>query len=53
MAYQIDDHDLLSAIWVMACNDENPIITFQGLRYRLNLQERLKSSNWGLSILTA
>ena len=37
MAYRIDDHDLLSAIWVMASNDENPIITYAGIQYRLDL----------------
>ena len=39
MAYRIDDHDLLSAIWVMASNDENPIITYEGIRYRLNVPD--------------
>lgn len=32
-----DIFDILSAIWVLACNDENPIITYEGIKYRLNL----------------
>lgn len=34
---QPDVFDVLSAAWVMACNDENPIITYEGIRQRLNL----------------
>jgi hypothetical protein len=34
---QPDVFDLLSAIWVIACNDENPIITYKGITYRLKL----------------
>ncbi|MDM0077276.1 hypothetical protein QTH90_22910 [Variovorax sp. J2P1-59] len=33
-----DGFDVLSAVWVFACNDENPLITYEGLRYRLNLE---------------
>jgi len=32
-----DVFDVLSATWVMACNDEQPIITYEGIRWRLNL----------------
>ena len=31
-----DEFDLLSAIWIMACNDENELITYEGIRDRLN-----------------
>ena len=30
-----DVFDVLSATWVFACNDENPIITYRGLEHRL------------------
>jgi hypothetical protein len=33
-----DVFDILAATWVFACNDENPIITYEGLRRRLNLE---------------
>lgn len=29
--------DLLSAIWILACNDENPAMSYNGLMYRLRL----------------
>src|ERR1700731_1701207 len=32
-----DTFDVLAATWVCACNDENSIITFEGIRHRLNL----------------
>jgi hypothetical protein len=32
-----DVFDILSAVWVFACKDENPIITYEGLRNRLDL----------------
>jgi len=34
-----DQLDILSAIWIMSCNDENPTITFKGIEYRLGLPE--------------
>ena len=34
-----DDLDIVSAIWILSCNDENPIITYEGIKYRLNLPE--------------
>src|SRR5215203_1922782 len=30
-----DDYDTLAAIWVLACNDDDPIITYRGLIRRL------------------
>jgi len=33
-----DKLDIVSAIWILACNDENPIITYEGIRYRLGLR---------------
>jgi len=32
-----DEFDVLSAIWILASNDENPSITYEGIKYRLNL----------------
>jgi hypothetical protein len=32
-----DELDILSAIWILSCNDENPIITYRGLIDRLLL----------------
>jgi hypothetical protein len=34
-----DELDILSAIWILACNDENPIITYEGIKYRLGLPD--------------
>ncbi len=34
-----DEFDILSAIWILACNDENSIITYEGIRYRLGLPD--------------
>ena len=34
-----DDFDVLSAVWILSCNDENPIITYTGIRSRLNLPD--------------
>lgn len=34
-----DELDILSAIWILSCNDENPIITYEGLKYRLSLPD--------------
>ena len=38
-ALNSDDLDLLSAIWILACNDENPLMTYRGLTFRLDLPE--------------
>jgi hypothetical protein len=32
-----DDLDILSAIWILASNDENPLISYRGLVFRLGL----------------
>jgi hypothetical protein len=32
-----DDFDILSALWILACNHETPIMTYEGVRNRLNL----------------
>lgn len=32
-----EEFGILSAIWILASNDENPTITYEGIRYRLNL----------------
>jgi len=34
---EIDDFDILSSVWILSCNDENPIITYEGIVHRLNL----------------
>jgi hypothetical protein len=34
-----DDLDILSAIWILSCNDDNPIITYKGIMTRLDLPE--------------
>lgn len=34
---ELEEAGLLSAIWILACNDENPIMTYESIRYRLNL----------------
>lgn len=34
-----DELDVLSAIWILSCNDENPIITYEGIKYRLSLPD--------------
>jgi hypothetical protein len=39
-----DDFDILSATWIMSCNDENPIITYRGIAFRICCDEdRAKS----------
>lgn len=34
-----DEFDILSATWILASNDENPSITYEGIKYRLNLPD--------------
>ena len=36
-----DEFDILSAIWILASNDEDSIITYEGIKYRLDLPEAL------------
>jgi hypothetical protein len=31
--------DILSSIWILSCNDENPQITYEGIKYRLGLPD--------------
>jgi len=33
-----DDFDVLSAIWILASRDKNNLITFEGVKYRLDLK---------------
>lgn len=33
------DLDTLSAIWILACNDDNPQITYEGIKFRLGLDK--------------
>jgi hypothetical protein len=37
--------DILSSIWILSCNDENPQITYQGIKYRLGLSENFDINN--------
>jgi hypothetical protein len=37
MLKDVEELDLISAIWIMASNDETPLITYGGIRYRLDL----------------
>ena len=34
-----DDLDVLSGIWIMSCNDDNPIMTYRSVAQRLNLPD--------------
>jgi hypothetical protein len=34
---RIEQLDILSAIWILSSNDENPEISYRGIRYRLRL----------------
>lgn len=33
-----DEFTILGATWILASNDENPLITYEGVRQRLNLE---------------
>jgi hypothetical protein len=37
MACDIEELDLISAVWILASNDENHLITYEGIRERLSL----------------
>jgi hypothetical protein len=39
MACDLEELDLVSAVWILASNDENHLITFEGIRERLGLDE--------------
>ena len=34
-----DSYDIISAAWILACNDKNPIMTYKGIQYRLKLDD--------------
>ncbi len=34
-----DDLDILSGVWIMSCNDDNPIMTYRSISHRLNLPD--------------
>ena len=34
-----DDLDILSAIWILSCNDEDGVMTYRGTAYRLGIDE--------------
>ena len=34
-----NDFDILASIWILSCNDENPIMSYESLRYRLDLDD--------------
>jgi hypothetical protein len=36
-----DDLDTLSAIWILSCIDENPILTYRGITFRLGLPDAI------------
>jgi len=35
--YDVDEFDVLSAVWILSCNDENPIMAYDGLKFRLGI----------------
>jgi hypothetical protein len=35
----VDDLDILSATWILSCNDENPILTYKGVSTRLKVAD--------------
>lgn len=39
MASDLEELDLISAIWILASNDENHLLTFEGIRERLGLKD--------------
>ncbi|MBV6395674.1 MAG: hypothetical protein HFACDABA_01253 [Anaerolineales bacterium] len=39
---EADVFDILSAVWILASNDENEIITYEGIKNRLNLPANYK-----------
>ena len=32
-----DDFDILTSVWILSCNDENSIISYEGIKHRLSL----------------
>jgi len=39
MASDLEELDLISAVWILASNDENHLISFEGIRERLGLDK--------------
>ncbi len=39
MLTDVEELDLISAIWIMASNDENHLMTYKSIRYRLGLAD--------------
>lgn len=39
MTSDLEEFDLISAVWILASNDENHLISFEGIRERLGLDE--------------
>lgn len=39
MASDLEELDLISAVWILASNDENHLITYEGIRDRLRLDK--------------
>lgn len=37
--FEAEEYGILSAIWILASKDENPIITYKSIRYRLGLPD--------------
>lgn len=46
---EIDVFDILSATWILASNDENEVMTYEGIRERLNLPADYKVKDLILS----
>jgi hypothetical protein len=34
-----DDFDTLTSVWILSCNDENSIISYEGIKHRLSLEK--------------
>ena len=41
MASDLEELDLISAVWILASNDENHLVTFKGIQERLDLDKSL------------
>ena len=39
MATEAEELDVISAVWIMASNDETSLITYEGIRHRLGLAD--------------
>jgi len=45
MANDLEELDLVSAVWILASNDENHLVTYEGIRERLGLDENFNVRN--------